>query len=40
MYTNTTVELMLENVFSTQAVQSGNKEDKWGNLVTSQLTES
>jgi hypothetical protein len=37
--THTTTELLLETVFSTRSVQSGYKEDNWGNLVSCQLTE-
>jgi hypothetical protein len=31
MNMNTTTELLLETVFSTRSVQSGYKEDNWGN---------
>jgi hypothetical protein len=35
-----TIELLLERVFSTQSVQSGYKEDNWGDPVGYQLIES
>jgi hypothetical protein len=35
--THTTVELLLETVFSTRSVQSGYKEDNWGYSVSCQL---
>jgi hypothetical protein len=31
MNMHTTIELMLETVFSTQSIKSGHKEDNWGN---------
>jgi hypothetical protein len=33
--TNTTIELLLETVFSTWCLQSGYKEDNWGDPVVS-----
>jgi hypothetical protein len=36
--THTTIELLLETVFSTRSVQSGYKEDNWGDPVSCQLT--
>jgi hypothetical protein len=35
--TNTTIDLLLETVISTQSVQSGYKEDNWGDPVSCQL---
>jgi hypothetical protein len=35
--TNTTIELLLETVFSTRSVQSGYEEDNWGDAVSCQL---
>jgi hypothetical protein len=32
--TNATIEIMLETVFSTRSVQSGYKEDNWGDPVS------
>jgi hypothetical protein len=37
--TNTTIESLLETVLSTWSVQNAYKEDNWGNLMSSQLTE-
>jgi hypothetical protein len=34
--TNTTIELLLETVFSIRSMQRGYKEDNWGGLVESQ----
>jgi hypothetical protein len=39
MNTNTTIELLLETVFSTQSVQSCYKEDSWGDSFSCQLVE-
>jgi hypothetical protein len=33
------LELLLETVFSTRSMQSGYKEDNWGDPVSCQLTE-
>jgi hypothetical protein len=33
---NTTIELLLETVFSTQSIQSGSKEENWGNPIENQ----
>jgi hypothetical protein len=38
--THTTIELLLETVFSTRPVQSGYKEDNWGNPVNSARVEA
>jgi hypothetical protein len=35
--THTTIELLLETVFSAQFVQSSYKEDNWGNAISCQL---
>jgi hypothetical protein len=35
--TNTTIELLLETVYSTRSVQSGYKENQWGDPVICQL---
>jgi hypothetical protein len=37
MDTNTTIDLLLEMVISTQSVQSGYKEDSWGDPFSCQL---
>jgi hypothetical protein len=36
--TNTTIKLLLETLFSTLSVQSGYKEDNWGDPVSCQLS--
>jgi hypothetical protein len=36
--THTTIELLLEAMFSTRSAQSGYKEDSWGDPVSCQLT--
>jgi hypothetical protein len=33
--THTTIEVLLETMFSTQSVEMGYKEDNWGNRVSS-----
>jgi hypothetical protein len=38
--THTTLELLLESVFSTRSVQSGYKDDNLGHPVSCQFTES
>jgi hypothetical protein len=37
--TNTTIHFLLETVFSTLSVQSGYKEDNWGDLVQTRVEE-
>jgi hypothetical protein len=34
MYTHATIEILLETVYSTRAVQTGYKEDCWDNRVS------
>jgi hypothetical protein len=36
--TNTTIQLLLETVFSTRSVRSGYKEDNWGDAVSQELS--